>query len=183
LHTEIRRVPNLASEWHRDCHERRVTVHTFTFGVEAIMNLKRGSQLLAAGTYSDPGHVMGVEPMNRTAAPTARNLRIPARLSGRYRRLATRTSVDGRDSWMNWSLWSVPGGIDVGLVQASVRPDGTARIDYVLTHSESGREPARGALAAVIESLSLEWGEREVRATVDARNPRSIALLANLKLL
>ena len=103
-----------------------------------------------------------------------------AALAERYRRLASRVSPDGRDSWLNWALWSLPAERHVGWVQATVRPDHEAHIAYVLFHDAWGRGYAREAAAALIDHLRDDRGVRGVRATVDTRNHRSIALLEAL---
>jgi ribosomal-protein-alanine N-acetyltransferase len=101
-------------------------------------------------------------------------------LARRYRRLATRVSPDGRESWLNWALWSVPDGCYVGLVQATVHPNRTAYMAHVLFHTAWGKGYAREASAALIDCLYYEWGVRDIWASVDTRNRRSIALLERL---
>jgi RimJ/RimL family protein N-acetyltransferase len=103
-----------------------------------------------------------------------------ATLMERYRRLATRMSPDGRESWLNWALWSLPTKSYVGWVQATVHRDHSAHIAYVLFHEAWGHGYAREAAAALIDHLRHDWGARSVRATVDTRNRRSIALLESL---
>jgi RimJ/RimL family protein N-acetyltransferase len=101
-------------------------------------------------------------------------------LAGRYRELAARVSPDGRESWLNWAIWSASEGCYVGLVQATVHPNGTAHLAYVLFHTAWGKGYAREASAAVIDCLYYEWGVRDIWASVDTRNRRSIALLEGL---
>jgi RimJ/RimL family protein N-acetyltransferase len=97
-----------------------------------------------------------------------------------YRRLVTRMSPDGRESWLNWALWSVSEGCYVGLVQATVQANRRAHIAHVLFHTAWGKGYAREASAAVIDCLYYEWGVRDIWASVDTRNRRSIALLEKL---
>jgi RimJ/RimL family protein N-acetyltransferase len=101
-------------------------------------------------------------------------------LTWRYRRLETRTSPDGREAWLNWALWSLPDAAYVGLIQATVHPDRTASVAYVLFREAWSRGYAREATAALIDALSLAWGVREMWAAVDVRHRRSIALLEEL---
>lgn len=101
-------------------------------------------------------------------------------LARRYRELETRTSPDGREAWLNWALWSLPDAGYVGLIQATVRPDRTAHIAYVLFREAWSRGFAHEATAALIDALSLEWDVREIWATVDVRHRRAIALLEEL---
>jgi len=101
-------------------------------------------------------------------------------LAARYRALEARTSPDGREAWLNWALWSVPDAAYVGLVQATVHSDHTANVGYVLFRDAWSRGYALEASAALIDSLSLEWGVRVIWATVDVDHRRSIALLEDL---
>jgi RimJ/RimL family protein N-acetyltransferase len=98
-------------------------------------------------------------------------------LAERFRRLAIRVSPDGRESWLNWALWSVATCEYVGVVQATVHSDQSAHIAYMLFHQAWGKGYARQATAALMDHLHSEWSVREVWATVDVRNRRSIALL------
>ena len=101
-------------------------------------------------------------------------------LSERFRQLEMRTSPDRREAWLNWALWSLPDARYVGLIQATVCPDRTAHVAYYLFHEAWSRGYAREATAAMIDALSLEWGVRELWATVDVRHRRSIVLLEEL---
>ncbi len=103
-----------------------------------------------------------------------------AALRRRYRRLSSRVSPDGREAWLNWALRSHADGVHVGWVQATVHADGTAHVAYVLFVEAWGRGLAREAVASLIAHLGQAWGVRTVRATVDPRNRRSIALLESL---
>lgn len=102
------------------------------------------------------------------------------RLAERYRRLETRTSPDGREAWLNWALWSLPGERYVGWLQTTIHPDRTAHIAYILFRDAWGRGFGREAVTALIQHLQDDWGTTRVLATVDTRNLRSIALLEAL---
>lgn len=101
-------------------------------------------------------------------------------LRERYRRLSTRTSPDGREAWLNWAVWSLPSSGYVGYVQATVHPDRSAHIAYVLFREAWGHGYAREAAGGLIAHLRHEWRVRTARATVDLRNQRSIAVLETL---
>jgi RimJ/RimL family protein N-acetyltransferase len=101
-------------------------------------------------------------------------------LAERYRRLSTRVSPDGREAWLNWALWSLSSASYVGWVQATVHSDQSAHIAYVLFHDAWGNGFAREGVAALIEHLRDDRGVGCVKATVDVRNRRSIALLEGL---
>lgn len=112
-----------------------------------------------------------------TADQAPKNLEALAR---RYRQLETRMSPDGREAWLNWALWSLPDAGYVGLIQATVHANRWAHVAYVLFRDAWSRGYAREATAALIDSLSLDWGVREVWATVDVRHRRAIGLLEEL---
>ena len=101
-------------------------------------------------------------------------------LAERYRRLATRMSPDGREHWLNWAIGSQASGRHVGWVQATVHADRSAHVAYLLFRESWGQGFAREAATAMVEHLRDAWSVRIVRATVDVRNRRSIALLEAL---
>ncbi len=101
-------------------------------------------------------------------------------LATRFRRLETRVSPDGHESWLNWAIRSLDSREYVGVVQATVHPDRSAHIAYILFPEAWGRGYARQAVHALIHYLQFERALMSVRATVDVRNRRSIALLERL---
>lgn len=101
-------------------------------------------------------------------------------LAERYRRLESRVSPDGRESWLNWALRSLERDRYVGWVQATVHPDHSAHVAYVLFHDAWGHGYAREAVQALIVHLRDAWRATRVLATADVRNRRSIALLEAL---
>jgi ribosomal-protein-alanine N-acetyltransferase len=101
-------------------------------------------------------------------------------LRERYRRLATRTSPDGEEGWLNWALRTRATERSIGWTQATIHPDRSAHVAYVLFREAWGHGYAREAVAAMIAHLRDEWSVTRVRATVDTRNRRSIALLEAL---
>src|SRR5207249_10821249 len=68
----------------------------------------------------------------------------------------------------------------VGYVQATVHHDRSAEVAYVVFREFWGLGYAWEAVMALIEHLRDHWGVLRVRATVDTRNRRSIALLEAL---
>lgn len=94
-------------------------------------------------------------------------------LRERYRRLARGHSPDGRQRWLNWVIRD--DGVAVGTLQATV--DGrTAHVAYVVFTAHQGRGHATRALRWLLDWLT-QAGVDRARATVDARNAPSIALL------
>jgi ribosomal-protein-alanine N-acetyltransferase len=107
----------------------------------------------------------------------------PASISAlreRYRRLAVRKSPDGTEDWLNWAVWSLPDRGYVGYVQATVHDDRSADIAYVVAPEHWGKGYGREAVGCMIEPLRHQYGVSLIRAKVDTRNSRSLALLGTL---
>ena len=103
-----------------------------------------------------------------------------ASLRERYRSLQRRRSPDGREVWLNWAVRLNATGRYIGYVQATVHRDDSAHIAYVLFRDDWGHGFAREAVSAMIDHLQRQRATTVFRATVDARNLRSIALLEAL---
>ena len=101
-------------------------------------------------------------------------------LAARYARLESRRSGDRREHWLNWVVRVPATGAAIGFVQASVMPDGTAFVAYVIAPSSQGRGYGREATATMIEELRARYGAKVLRANVDSRNAASIRLAAAL---
>ena len=102
------------------------------------------------------------------------------RLRERYAHLQRGQSTDGRELWLNWIL-RPPGAAPVGYVQATVLPkEGIAWVAYVLAPAQWGRGYAQEAVSAMLEHLRQAHDVRTFKATVEAGNLRSIALLRRL---
>lgn len=101
-------------------------------------------------------------------------------LRERYTRLELRRSPDGAERWLNWALFCAPEQRYIGFVQATVREGGVATIAYVLFADAWGAGYASEAVTRMMEHLIADEGALELRATVDVRNRRSIALLERL---
>lgn len=108
-----------------------------------------------------------------------------ARLRERYARLERGFAPDGSAAWLNWVVRNA-GDRALGYLQATVPlaiADADPRfawIAYVLAAPHRGRGFAREAVAAMLAHLVDAWDVREARATVEAANVRSIALLSAL---
>jgi [ribosomal protein S5]-alanine N-acetyltransferase len=100
-------------------------------------------------------------------------------LRSRYERLQARRSPDGSEAWLNWAIWSVGESRYIGYVQATLRGR-SAFVAYVLFADAQGKGFAREAVTAMIRELVANYNVAEVRASVDRRNLRSCALLAEL---
>lgn len=102
-------------------------------------------------------------------------------LRERLRRLETRLSPDGAEHWLNWVVIT-PTGEVAGYVQATVTPDHSAEIAYVLGRAFWRRGLGYAACRAMLALLRADYGVTRVTATLDPANAASMALLAKLGL-
>jgi RimJ/RimL family protein N-acetyltransferase len=100
-------------------------------------------------------------------------------LRSRFARLETRRSADGREQWLNWVLRLRGSGL-VGYVQATVRPDRSAAIAYVLGSTWWGRGLAQEAVRAMLPELTASYGVRDFHAILKRENLPSRRLLERL---
>jgi len=100
-------------------------------------------------------------------------------LRARFARLEARRSPDGRELWLNWVIRLPSRGL-IGYVQATVGPDGSAGLAYVLASAHWGRGFARQATRALIAELAKRYRVRRVTAVLKRRNARSVRLLERL---
>lgn len=106
--------------------------------------------------------------------------RAPERIVGLEEWFLTRPAAEGRRCWRNWALWSRPTGGYVGWVKATGLSGRAGHTASVLFHEAVGHAFAREVVTALVEHLRGAWDARSILATVDARNPRAIALLSSL---
>lgn len=102
------------------------------------------------------------------------------RLRARYEKLAGRTSPDGGEAWLNWSVRAAWEARYIGYVQATVRGGGEAEVAYVLFRDAWGNGFVREAIGAMVDHLCERYGATSFRAVVDRRNTRSVRLLLAL---
>ena len=100
-------------------------------------------------------------------------------LFGVYSRLEARRSPDGSDAWLNWVIRPRDQPL-AGYVQATVAPDRSAYVAYVLASKYWGRGYAQCAMQAMHEHLVSTYNVNRCLATVEAENQRSIRLLERL---
>ena len=101
-------------------------------------------------------------------------------LAARYRRLEARRSPDGREAWLNWAMRLTASDAYVGTLEATVRPDRTADVAYVVFVPHHRRGYAREGLVRILAHLFGDYGVATVAATIDTRNAASIALVEGL---
>jgi RimJ/RimL family protein N-acetyltransferase len=104
-----------------------------------------------------------------------------ALLAARFAELARGAPAGSNETWLNWVIWRRAGGAAIGTLQATLESDGRAWIGYLLTPSAWGQGFATEACHWLITDLAQRHGAREILASVDARNARSIALLERLQ--
>jgi RimJ/RimL family protein N-acetyltransferase len=102
-------------------------------------------------------------------------------LRQRLARLESCLSPDGTEHWLNWIVRNVAGEL-VGYVQATVTPDHSAEIAYVLGRAHWRRGYAFAACTAMIGELRKSYGVVRLTATLDPANAASLALLRKLGL-
>ena len=104
-----------------------------------------------------------------------------AALRARLLRLEARRSPDGSEQWLNWVVRD-PAGTVVGYVQATVTPDRSAEIAYVIGRAHWRRGYAVAACRAMLAELAETYGVARVTVTLDPANAASLALARKLGL-
>jgi [ribosomal protein S5]-alanine N-acetyltransferase len=100
-------------------------------------------------------------------------------LRGVYQRLEARQSPDARQAWLNWVIRPVDQSL-AGYVQATLLPDRSAYVAYVLGCSYWGHGYAQRAVQAMLDHLVSAYSVDRFLATVEADNQPSIRLLERL---
>jgi RimJ/RimL family protein N-acetyltransferase len=100
-------------------------------------------------------------------------------LRTRFAKLESRRSGDGSEQWLNWVI-RIPASEAIGYVQATIHPDGTAGIAYVLSSRHWGRGLAREAVRAMLAELAGSYGVHTFTAVLKRENHRSMRLLERL---
>jgi len=100
-------------------------------------------------------------------------------LRGVYQRLESRRSPDAREAWLNWVIRPVDQPL-AGYVQATVEPDRSAYVAYVLGSRYWGHGYAQRAVQAMLDHLVSAYSVDRFLATMEADNQRSLRLLERL---
>ncbi|HET8907003.1 MAG TPA: GNAT family N-acetyltransferase [Ktedonobacterales bacterium] len=101
-------------------------------------------------------------------------------LAARYRRLVARHAPDGQYIWLNWAARLRAGQPYVGVFEATIEPDQTALLAYMIVPAHQGRGYAREGGRRVIEHLIRDHGVRLVVAEIDTRNRASVGVVEAL---
>lgn len=100
-----------------------------------------------------------------------------ALLAARFGELARGAPPEANACWLNWVLRRRDDGAAIGTLQATVEPRGRAWIGYLLAPAAWGQGFATEACAWLVAELAQRHRVRDVLASVDAGNLRSIAVL------
>lgn len=101
-------------------------------------------------------------------------------LTARYQRLTARHSPDGQEVWLNWVAHLRAGSDYMGTFQATVEPDGTALLAYMIFPLYQRQGFAREGCERVLQHLVDDYQVRLVVAEIDTRNRASISLVESL---
>ena len=103
-----------------------------------------------------------------------------AGLRQRFAQLELGAPEASGEVWLNWVLLRRDSGAPVGTLQATVTPLSHAWIGYALESTAWGQGFASEACTWLLADLPPRYGVREILASVDVRNAKSIALLERL---
>ncbi len=100
-------------------------------------------------------------------------------LRTRFTRLESRRSGNGSEQWLNWVI-RLRDGTLAGYVQATVRPDESAAVAYVLASPYWGKGIGSAAVRAMIGELHARYGVKVLDATLKRTNLPSQRLLERM---
>ncbi len=103
-----------------------------------------------------------------------------AALWQRFEELERGAPPDAHELWLNWVLRRLDTGDAIGTLQATVTPGANAWIGYSLAPSAWGQGFATESCSWLVADLPPRYALRELLATVDVRNAKSISLLERL---
>lgn len=101
-------------------------------------------------------------------------------LEARYARLAPRVSPDGSEQWLNWVAIERASREPIGLLEATVLPDGVALVAWFVFAPHQRLGYATEGTRAMLAHLRDCFGARQVLADIDSRNVASIRLVERL---
>lgn len=98
----------------------------------------------------------------------------PAAMRTRLERITQELMPGRSDQWLNWTIWFDCEAI--GIVEATVHPDHSVALGYMLSPKHWRRGFAREAVSAVLRELFAK-GAKRIDATIDTGNTASEALV------
>ena len=119
------------------------------------------------------------DPRLYTYVPDAARVSVAALLQ-RFEELERGAPEGSNEAWLNWVLLRRDSGAPIGTLQATVMPGSHAWIGYSLAPPAWGQGFAGEACAWLVAELPARYRVREILASVDVRNAKSIALLERL---
>jgi ribosomal-protein-alanine N-acetyltransferase len=103
-----------------------------------------------------------------------------AELIERLEKWAKRASPDGKEIWLNWIAYDLDTEEVVAHFQATVKPDHSAAVAYLVPRIHQKKGYAHEGLSAVIQFLKKASSTKIVRAWIDTRNEDSIKLVEKI---
>ena len=101
------------------------------------------------------------------------------RLAAGYRLLEARTSLDGREHWLNWVV-RLPNQELAGYVQATVMESGASYIAYEFASRYWRQGVGSASVAAMLEELAISYKVHTFVAVLKRENYRSMGLLRRI---
>ena len=101
-------------------------------------------------------------------------------LTTRYQWLSSRRFPDDQEVWLNWALRERGEDRYVGTLQATVFPDATASLAYILFPVFWRQGYAKEGCGRILDLLFQDYQIHMVSAEIDTRNTASITLIESL---
>jgi len=101
-------------------------------------------------------------------------------LEKRYAFLELGNSPDGKEHWLNWTIFDRRFDKPLGTFQATVRDDGPSDIAYIVFATHWRRGIAKEAAPGVINHVFSQYPTPLLAANMDTRNVASIRLVESL---
>jgi RimJ/RimL family protein N-acetyltransferase len=101
-------------------------------------------------------------------------------LANRYQRLSSRRSPDEQEVWLNWAMRERTENRYVGTLEATVYPDATASLAYILFPVFWRQGYAKEGCRRILDLLCKDYQIHTVSAEIDTRNSASIKLIESL---
>jgi len=101
-------------------------------------------------------------------------------LANRYQRLSSRRSPDEQEVWLNWAMRERRENRYVGTLEATVYPDATASLAYLLFPVFWRQGYAKEGCGRILDLLLKDYQIHTVSAEIDTRNTASITLIESL---
>jgi RimJ/RimL family protein N-acetyltransferase len=101
-------------------------------------------------------------------------------LASRYQRLTARRSPDKQEAWLNWAMHERREDKYVGTLEATVYPDATAYLAYMVFPAFWRQGYAKEGCGRILDLLFQDYQISTVSAEIDTRNTASIKLIESL---